>query len=259
MGKPLTGEGISLHIGRDLYGSADSLFVKQNREVSDRIGSENARTRGYYGMSAKRERRFIRERMTHRAVFLLVVSAAVGWMMTTEVWAHRDRGPDDPCRKQLGASLLHMTLYQPQFDPDAEYCEEVPRAGKAIMVVDVTPGELRQALISLEVIATDESGQSRTALSLPPKIYERGVADAEVVFSEGNDYVARVVVDLGNGKEPQLLSFPIEVVAWYRAMIKPMLMVVGLLAVTAISVIRYRISSRTDESLSRIPVSRISD
>ena len=109
------------------------------------------------------------------------------------------------------------------------------------------------------MIATDESGQSHSALSLPPKVYERGAVDAEVVFNEGNDYVAKVVVDLGNGKKPQLLSFPIQVAAWYRAMIKPMLMVVGLLALTVISIIRYRMSSRADESLSRIPVSRITD
>ena len=179
--------------------------------------------------------------------------------MATEAWAHRDRGPNDPCRKQLGASLLHMTLYQPQFDPDAEYCEEVPRSGKAVLVVDTTAGELRQALISLEMIATDQSGQSRTVLSLPPKVYERGIADTEAVFNEGNDYVVRVFVDLGGGKEPQLLSFPVQVAAWYRAMIIPMLMVVGLLGVTAISVIRYRMSSRLNESASRIPGSRITN
>ena len=88
--------------------------------------------------------------------------------------------------------------------------------------------------------------QSRSVLSLPPKVYERGVADSEVVLDEGNDYVARVVVDLGAGKEPQkLLSFPIRVDAWYTAMIKPALMVVGLLALTTISVIRYQISFAT--------------
>jgi len=179
-------------------------------------------------------------------------------MITATAWAHRDRGPDDPCRKQIGASLLHLTLYQPHFDPDAEYCEEIPRAGKTVVVVDVTEGELRQVPISVEVVAINAAGESRTVLSLPPQLYARGVADSEMVFEEGNDYVARVGVDLGTGKEPQLLSFPIQVTAWYMAMVKPALMVVGVLAFIGISFMRYQITARQQEcSVGRVKVRRV--
>lgn len=179
-------------------------------------------------------------------------------MITAKAWAHRDRGPDDPCRKQIGASLLHLTLYQPHFDPDAEYCEEVPRAGKTIVVVDVTEGELRQVPISVELVATNATAKSRTVLSLPPQVYQRGVADAEVVFDEGSDYIARVAVDLGTGKEAQLLSFPIRVTAWYMALIKPALIVVGVLVFIGISFIRYQITSRQQESsVGRVKIRRV--
>jgi len=208
--------------------------------------------------SAERENRLTHGRI-HHAVLFLVVTAIVGGIMTTKAWAHRDRGPNDPCRKQIGASLLHMTLYQPQFDPDAEYCEELPRAGKAVLVVDVTPGELRQAPISVEVVSTDQSGQSQTILLLPSNVYERGVVDSEVLFKDGNDYVVRVGVEVGEGKEPQQFAFPVQIAAWYRAMIKPMLMVVGLMVITAISVIRYRMSAKAGDSLQRVPASRITD
>lgn len=209
-------------------------------------------------MSPKRESRLIYG-WIHRAVLFLVVAATVGGIMATEAWAHRDRGPNDPCRKQIGASFLHMTLYQPLFNPDAEYCEELPRAGKAVLVVDVTPGELRQAPISVEVVSTGQSGESQTVLSLPPKVYERGAVDSEVLFEDGNEYVVRVGVDLGNGKERQQFAFPVQVAAWYRAMIKPMLLVVGLMVLTVISVIRYRMSARANDSLQRVPASRITD
>jgi len=184
-----------------------------------------------------------------RRFFCIVILATAGWMMTSEAWAHRDRGPNDPCRRQLGASLLHLTLYQPQFDPNGEYCDEVPREGKTILVVDVTAGELRQVPMSLEVVAAGDSGQSRTILSVPPKIYQRGVADTEVILNAGSDYVARVVLELGADREPRLLSFPIRVAAWYRAMLMPALIAAALLALTAISVIRYYLASRQDESL----------
>lgn len=189
------------------------------------------------------------------SAFLVMIGVA----MAVPSWAHRDRGPDDPCRRQIGASLLHITLYQPQFNPDEEYCEEVPRAGKAVVVVDVTPGELRQVPISVEVVATDTSGHQRTALALPAQMYERGVVDSAMIFDEGYDYVARVVVDVGGGQAPHTLSFPIRVVAWYTAMIKPALLVMGLLALTAISVIRYRMNAQQEKSFRRVNVRRVTD
>lgn len=195
-----------------------------------------------------------------RRLFCLVILATAGWITTSTAWAHRDRGPDDPCRRQLGASLLHLTLYQPQFDPEGEYCDEVPREGKTIVVVDVTAGELRQTPMSLEVMAASDSGQSRTILSVPPKIYERGVADTEVILDEGSDYVAHVMLELGAGREPQLLSFPIQVAAWYRSMIMPALMVAGVLVFIAISVIRYQVASRQQESsIDRINARRVTN
>ncbi len=161
--------------------------------------------------------------------------------MPTE--AHRDRGPNDACRREIGASLLHITLYQTQFDPVAEYCEEVPRAGKALMVVDVTPGPLRTVPLGLEIIATDKAGQSQAVVSLSPRIYERGVMNTEIVFAKGTDYVARVMVEL-EGQASHLLAFPIQVAAWYKALMVPGLIVGGVLVFVALSAIRYTIVSR---------------
>ena len=118
-----------------------------------------------------------------------------------------------------------------------------------MVVVDVTAGELRQVPISVEMIAQNESGQSRSVLSLPNKILDRGMVDSEVVLDEGNNYVAEVEVDLGAGKERQKFSFPIKVAPWYTSMVKPALMIVGLLVVTVISVIRYQMSSRQQEEM----------
>jgi len=211
-------------------------------------------------MSFVSEIRSVQMGMASRKFSFVVILTMASWVITPWAWAHRDRGPDDPCRRQLGASLLHLTLYQPQFDPDAEYCDEVPRAGKAIVVVDVTPGELRQAPMSLEVTAASDSGQPSTILSVPAQIYERGVVDTEVILSEGSDYIAHVVVELGADKKPQLLSFPIRVEAWYKALITPALLVVGVLAFITISVIRYQVASRQQESsVGRIKVRRVAN
>src|SRR5260370_34508492 len=162
--------------------------------------------------------------------------------------AHRFGGPNDPCERKIGSSLIHITLYQPQFDPDAEYCDEVPREGDTVLVVDVLGEELRKVPMGLEVIATGDSQAPRTILSVPPKLYRRGVADAQMLLTADSPYLARVTL-AGNGvANSQVLSFPIRVRSWYRALIMPSLLVLAVIALTVISVIRYHLSSRRPRS-----------
>ncbi len=117
------------------------------------------------------------------------------------------------------------------------------------MVVDFTAGELRQTPVSLELIETALSGQSETVLSLPAKTYELGVADTEALLSEGKDYRVRVLLERESRGKSEVLIFPVRVAAWYRALLVPALLVVGLLALVAMSVIRYYAAARQDESL----------
>ncbi len=186
----------------------------------------------------------------NRKVLLVFISAALWWTSAAQVSAHRDRGPDDPCRRQVGASLLHLTLYQAQFDPVAEYCEKVPRAGKTVIVVDVTPGELREAALSLDLTPEGDTVGAGIVLSLPPRVYERGVLDTQVVLEEGRGYVARVGLKTADGRHV-FFSFPIQVAAWYERLIVPGLVAVAVVALMIISVVRYRLASRQDDALAQ--------
>ena len=184
----------------------------------------------------------------NRIFFSLLVLTVIVWLGSPAVWAHRDRGPDDPCRREIGASLLHITLYQTQFDPIAEYCEEIRHAGKAFLVVDVTP-DLWGMPIGVELVATNEAGQTSTILSLPAQVHERGVANTEVVLNPEVSYEVRVILELGSDREPQEFSFPFQVAAWYKALIMPGLIVFGLIVIMVVSVVRYKAVSRREEAL----------
>jgi len=187
-------------------------------------------------------------RTSKRAELILVAILAIAVsLVSTVAWAHRGGGPNDPCERRLGASLVHLTLYQPNFDPDAEYCNEVPREGKTVMVVDIEGDRLRQAPIALEVMASDDSGP-RKILSVPPKIYRRGVADAEVTLDSGSDYVARVVLLDDPSQTAIPLTFPIRVGAWYRPIILPALIILAVLALTAIPIVRHYMFLQDGES-----------
>ncbi len=182
-------------------------------------------------------------------IFLLISAVATLCLaLPLSSWAHRDRGPGDLCRREVGASLLHITFYQTQFDPVTEYCEEIPRVGNAFLVVDVTP-DLWERPIGVELVASDEFGQASTILSLPSQVYERGVANAEVLVKAGMSYEVRVVLGLEGEPEPRKFSFPFQVAAWYKAMVRPVLIVLGVIIVIVISVIRYQIASRSREVL----------
>jgi cytochrome oxidase Cu insertion factor (SCO1/SenC/PrrC family) len=167
----------------------------------------------------------------------LVLMLTVGWLMQGTALAHRFGGPNDPCERKFGTSLIHITLYQPQFDPDAEYCDRVPRAGSTVLVVDVLGDDLRRLPLGVQVLPDGAPGHRQALLSIPPKIYRRGVADAQVILDSGEAYVTQI--SLGEGSAQQILSFPVRVASWYRPLLMPALLVVAVLALISISMIRY--------------------
>ena len=174
----------------------------------------------------------------------IVLMTVVGWLLQGVAFAHRFGGPNDPCERKLGTSLIHITLYQPQFDPDAEYCDQVPRAGNTVLVVDVLGDELRRLPLGLQILTARRAGSQRTVVSIAPKIYRRGVADAQVMLGGGDVYVTRI--SLGEGSAQQIFSFPIRVAAWYRPLIMPALVVLAVIAFISVSMIRYYLTSAHD-------------
>jgi protein SCO1/2 len=167
----------------------------------------------------------------------------VGWFPQGVAFAHRFGGPNDPCERKIGNSLIHITLYQPQFDPDAEYCDQIPRAGNTVLVVDVLGDDLRRLPLGIRVFANGAG----PVLSLPPKVYRRGVADAQVILDDNSAYVTQI--SLGEGASQQVLSFPVRVAAWYRPLIKPALILLAVFVLIAISMIRYFMTSAQYEPM----------
>jgi len=167
----------------------------------------------------------------------MVLTAVVGWLLQGVAFAHKFGGPNDPCERKIGKSLIHITLYQPEFNPDAEYCDQIPRAGNTVLVVDVLGNDLRKLPLGVQILAVSDSAPNKAVLALPPTIYRRGVADAQVVLDDNSSYLTQI--SLGEGAEQQLLSFPVRVSAWYRPFIMPALIVLAVFALMTISILRY--------------------
>src|SRR5271166_7030376 len=146
-------------------------------------------------------------RVKSQLLSCIVLTIAAGWLQQGVAYAHRFGGPNDPCERKIGGSFIHITLYQPQFDPDAEYCDVVPREGSTVLVVDVLGDDLRKVPMGLEVVATGDSQAPRTILSMPATIYRRGVADAQVLLTADSRYLARVSLQGNSVVKSQVLSF----------------------------------------------------
>ena len=167
----------------------------------------------------------------------IVLTVVAGWLLQGVAFAHKFGGPNDPCERKIGKSLIHITLYQPEFNPDAEYCNQIPRAGNTVLVVDVLGDDLRKLPLGVQVLAISHSAPNKVVLSIPPTIYRRGVADAQVVLDDNSSYLTQISV--GEGAAQQVLSFPVRVNVWYRPLIMPALIVLGVFMLMAISILRY--------------------
>ena len=133
----------------------------------------------------------------------------------------------DPCIQQSGAGdSIHMAVYQPEFNPFAEYCGALPQAGRILLVFDLIGAELPDAQVSLDVV--QEGG--RLQVSVPPRHYRSGVANLPANLRAGTYTV------LVNIKEPDgnhRLMFPLVVGAWWDQLIVPLVLVLLIGLVTA--------------------------
>jgi len=125
----------------------------------------------------------------------------------------------DPCIQQTGADdFIHLAVYQPQFNPFAEYCEALPQAGRTLLVFDLMGTELPDAPVSLAVL--EQGGRFR--LSVPARRYRSGVANLRAVLPPGK---YTVVVSIEEPGTPRRLAFPLAVGAWWGQLLMPLLIV----------------------------------
>ena len=58
---------------------------------------------------------------------------------------------DDPCVRHVGSNMLHLSVYQPQYDQNGQYCTEIPVAGDAYLVVDLFDQALRNMPVGFKL------------------------------------------------------------------------------------------------------------
>ena len=143
---------------------------------------------------------------------LLACGAVLGLALCQGAGAHGGLSiDDDMCKLRLGPFNMHFTGYQPAINGNREFCEDIPKVGHTIVVMDAMDPELREMPIEVRIIR--DTGDERqldaiTVAHLPPKIYESGSVPLEYSFTTPGRFVGLVTA----GDQGQYTSrFPFSV------------------------------------------------
>ena len=91
---------------------------------------------------------------------------------------------EDSCVRRIGENMVHLSAYQPQFEPTAQYCTEIPKGGDTFLVIDLVDPAMRDMPIGMKVVrGTSEEDEMVTQLS--PAHHPDGVIQGQTNLDQG--------------------------------------------------------------------------
>lgn len=115
------------------------------------------------------------------STFILVMA-----LYTSTVGAHGKVAlEEDSCTRRIGENMIHLSAYQPQVDGEGHYCTDIPKAGNAILVIDLVDPPLREMPIGIKVIKGSKADEGETITHIRPALYQDGVISTQGVLDQG--------------------------------------------------------------------------
>jgi hypothetical protein len=110
---------------------------------------------------------------------------------------------DDVCSQVIAAgNSAHFSIYVPDVASTEQFCDNVPKGGEAVVVVDLISPELRQIPIEMRVVKDDpaaaENLDAATVAYVPAEAHPHGVIRTDATLEAGHYFI---VVNAG-GPEP---------------------------------------------------------
>lgn len=113
----------------------------------------------------------------------------------------------DVCVRNVSGSMVHLSTYQPQYDPEAEYCTEIPKEGETLWVLDLVDQALRDMPIGIRIVRGSGQALSDTVTTLYSTNHSDGVIKGEFNLDEGQ-YTLFVT---GEGVPPLHYEYPLRI------------------------------------------------
>ena len=113
----------------------------------------------------------------------------------------------DICIRNIAGSMVHLSTYQPQYDPEAEYCTEIPQEGETFWVIDLIDQALRSMPIAIQIVRGSGNNISEAVTSLYSTNHPDGIIKGEFNLAEG-DYTMLIT---GEGVPPLRYEYPLRI------------------------------------------------
>ena len=112
----------------------------------------------------------------------------------------------DICVRNISGSMVHLSTYQPQYDPAAEYCTEIPKEGETLWVLDLVDQALRDMPVAIKSVK-GSGALSDTVTSLYSTNHGDGIIKGAFNLDEGQ-YTLFVT---GEGVPPLHYEYPLRI------------------------------------------------
>jgi hypothetical protein len=114
---------------------------------------------------------------------------------------------EDSCVRRIGENMVHLSAYQPQFEPTAQYCTEIPKVGDTFLVVDLVDPAMRDMPIGMRVVKGTSETDDETVTYVRPSVHPDGVIRGETSLDQG----LYTVIITAEGMPPLRYQYPLRV------------------------------------------------
>lgn len=140
---------------------------------------------------------------------------------------------EDSCVRRIGDSMVHLSAYQPQFEPSAQYCTEIPKGGDTYLVVDLVDQALRDMPVGMRVVKGTNETEDETVSFVRPSVHADGVIRGETILDQG----LYTVIITADGLPPMRYQYPLRVqmINYANVFRTAVLPLIGLLLLTLLA------------------------
>jgi hypothetical protein len=95
---------------------------------------------------------------------------------------------EDSCVRRIGGNMVHFSAYQPQIEPKAQYCTDIPDVGDTFLVVDLVDPSLRTLPVGVKIIQgvnENEQDETKTVAYWKPTSHPDGIVRGEAKLDKG--------------------------------------------------------------------------
>ena len=113
----------------------------------------------------------------------------------------------DSCVRGSQGSMVHLSTYQPQNEPTAHYCTEIPTEGETFFVVDLIDQALRNMPITMRIVRGSNETEDETVSLLRADYHPDGVIGGRTNLDKGS----YTVFITGDSVPPIQYQYPLRV------------------------------------------------